>query len=358
MRKLGLLACGVALAVSGCMTARTGEFYQETKAARIGSWWGLTPDDGQFHIYSVVSVPVKLLFQGVDIFLLNPLWDTVMAPVDAFYPEHGQTLRVVDEDGKPVPGVAIVVDGNYAGDGWADYTLSTSTRDIGMTDADGRFTISRRNRNHSLFDCQIAAEGFHTRRVVIHADRPAFAAKPDEKGRPVITLTIQRVRQPLDHPVRAFDLPLAWTMGEQDWVRGYDLAKGAWLPPYGAGEKADVKVAATFSKAKRTKRVVLRPGDTGAAFARLPMQLHCDPRFFAIDYEMPVAAGFETEVCLQLAGEDMKHGNVLDATREYIAYRVRREDGVHVGALVPTGLGTRMRNVYNPTPGSRTLEYR
>lgn len=349
---------GAALLLSGCMTARTGEFYQETKAARIGAWWKLTADDGQFHIYSVVSVPVKLLFQGVDVFVLNPLWDTVMLPVDAFYPEHGQTLRIVDEDGKPVQGAGVMVDGNYVGDGWADYTLSTSTRDVGVTDEDGRVTIRRRNRNHALFDCLIAAEGYHKRRVILHADRAAFAPKPDEKGRPVIALTVQRVRNPLEHPVRPFDIPFSWTQGEQNWVRGYDLVKGAWLPPFGRGERADVNFAGTFSKSKGTKRLVVRPGEGSVAFARLPMQQYCDPQFFAIDYDVPASANFETEVCLQLAGEDMKHDNVVDLAHEYIAYRIRRDDGVHVGAFVPTGLGTRMRNIYNPKAGSRTVEYR
>ena len=354
----GWLAVGLAVVLSGCMTPRSGEFYQETKAARIGSWWRLTPDDGQFHILSVISVPVKLLAQGIDVFLVNPLWDTVMAPVDAFCSEHGRCLRVVDENGDPVAGAAIVVDGNYTGDGWADFTFSTETRDTGMTDEDGRFVVRRRHRNHAFFDCQIAAEGYHTRRVVLHADRAAFAPKPDAKGRPVTTLTLQHVRSPLDHPVRAFDIPFVWTQGEQDWTRGYDLEMGAWLPPYGTGRTADVVFAAVFSKAKGLKRVVLRPGESGAAFARLPMQLHCDPRFFAIDYEIPAAADFQTVFYLQCEGQKMKPEWRYDAATEYVAYRVRRADGIHVGALVPTGLGSRMRNVYNPTPGSLTLEYR
>ena len=51
-------------------------------------------------------------------------------------------------------------------------------------------------------------------------------------------------------------------------------------------------------------------------------------------------------------------GSALKIGKEYVIYRVRREDGVHVGALVPTLLGWDMRNVWNPVPGSRSLEYR
>lgn len=355
MKKLGLTVL-TGLALAGCMTPRTGEFYQETKACRIEAWWALTDFDRQFSIYSLFTVPVKLLLQGVDIALINPVWDTVMAPVDLFYPNHARHFRVVDEVGRPVAGAAVRLEGLYKTDGWADYTCSVTPVENGTTDEDGRVSFARRNRNYEPFDCLVAAEGYHARRFVLHADKATYQPVEDADGTPVTTLMVQALRAPIDHPVRPFDVPVPWTQGEQNWVRDYDLAKGAWLPPYGHGEQADVKVMARFSKAKGTKLVVLKPAEAPAAFARVPMRPHSDPRFFSIDYEVPAAAEFSTEVCLQLAEE--KHGNVLDLTREYLVYRIRRADGVHVGALVPTGLWSGMRNVYNPTPGSLSLEYR
>ena len=82
---------------------------------------------------------MKLIFQGVDVAVVNPLWDTFMLPVDAFYPRHARTFRVVDGEGRPVAGASVSVDGMYRGDGWADHTCSTETRDVGISDKDGAF---------------------------------------------------------------------------------------------------------------------------------------------------------------------------------------------------------------------------
>ncbi len=347
-----------ALFVSGCFTARTGEFYQETKAARIEAWWSLVQDEQQFTIFSLVTVPLKLLLQGLDVGVINPLWDTAMTPVDACFPQHGQRFRVVDENGKPISGATVAVEGTYRGDKGVDFTFSKSVQDTGKTDREGFVSISRRHRNYELFDCLITAEGYHPRRVRLYADRTAFTPKADEKGREAITLSIDSVKAPLKTELRTFDIPYAGTHGEQEWVRAYDLVKGDWLPPHGRGVVADMNVSFIGSKEKGTKKTVLMPGASPLAFARLPVKPFCDPRYFVIDYTLPSQAAFETEVCILLEGEDMKHENVLDAVKEYIAYRVRREDGVHVGAFIPTGLGTRMRHLYNPTAGSQTLEYR
>ncbi len=355
-------AVGGAVLLSGCFTARTGEFYQETKAARIASPWALTDEDRQLSIFSMIKVPFKVLFQGLDVFLFNPLWDMAMVPVDACFPQHGQLLRVVDEKGVPVADARVVVEGSYRKekDGWTDYTFSQAGRDAGTTDADGLFSFSRRHRAYALFDCRVEAPGFHTRRVIFHANSAAGAPKADAKGRSAIEVTVNRVRDPIASPVRPFSIPIDWTRGEQEWVRGYDLAKGAWLPPFGRGEAADIAVAVTMSKAKGTKKVVLMPGESGAAFARLPTQPFVDPRYFIIDYTLPATANFSTEVCLQAEGEGQAHDNLLVADREYVAYRIRRPDGVHVGALLPTRIDARsgmMRNIYNSKPGSQTLEY-
>ena len=362
-KALGWTAFGLSVALSGCMTPRTGEFYQETKSCRIGSWLTLTEAEKQFTYYSLLSVPLKLIFQGVDVAVVNPLWDTFMLPVDAFYPRHARTFRVVDGEGRPVAGASVSVDGMYRGDGWADHTCSTETRDVGISDKDGAFALSRLHRSYRLFDCTVAAEGYHSRRFVLHASGAETAAADP------LVLTLDAVRDPIDHPVRSFRLPLSWTTGEQRWSRGYDLAKGAWMPPYGKGEHADMTVETTISASNRLQRVVLRPGESGTGFARATLKPNVDPRFFVTDYEVPPLTDFETEfnlvhqeitsagALLQVTNPP-EGGSALKIGKEYVIYRVRREDGVHVGALVPTLLGWDMRNVWNPVPGSRSLEYR
>lgn len=365
-KALGWTAVGLSVALSGCMTPRTGEFYQETKSCRIGSWLALTEAEKQFTYYSLLSVPLKLIFQGVDVAVVNPLWDTIMLPVDVFYPRHARTVRIVDGAGRPVAGASVSVDGVYRGDGWTDHTCSTETRDIGITDEDGEFAVSRLHRGYRPFDCTVAAEGYHSRRFVLHANDPGEVPDP-------LVLTLDAVRDPIDHPVRPFRLPQSWTTGEQRWSRGYDLAKGEWMPPYGKGERADMTVEATCSATETNglKRIVLRPGESGTGFARGILKPNLDPRFFVTDYEVPPQTDFETELGLmqvkrELVGAWLQVTIGADASKaspwlkngkEYVIYRVRREDGLHVGALVPTDLGF-MRNIWNPVPGSRSLEYR
>ncbi len=347
----------VLLTLAGCFTARTGELYQETKAARIEAWWALWESEYEFSFWAIFTVPVKMVFQGVDIAFLNPVWDTFMLPYDLAHFEYGKSIRILDGAGKPIPGATVEVEGSYRADKWVDYTLSNTVHDSGVTDEEGYVSIPRKNTHYEFFDCLVSAHGYHSRRAVIHLSRAAFAPTTNALGRAAIEIRLDKVRDPIDHPVRPFDIPFAWTYGEQEWVRGYDLAKGAWMPPFGSGECSDIEVMFTSSKEKGTKRILLQPGDSTASFARHPVKPFADPRFFVIDYEVPDGLDFSTEACLLVEGEDEKPENALDWEKDYLIYRVRREDGVHVGALVPTRLGTRMRNVYNPKPGSLSLEY-
>ena len=103
----------------------------------------------------LIGLPVAIIFSPfaivapvLDLGVVSPLTDLACLPYDLSQPQHGFYIRIVDEDGKPIPGAQI--SGSVENDGYG-HLLSTTDLS-GTTDEAGEFYVGR------LFKCKGSME--------------------------------------------------------------------------------------------------------------------------------------------------------------------------------------------------------
>ena len=162
-----LLAAVVLLVSGGCqsmkengiLSPRSGELFQTTK---MGT--GVVTSSCVFPTLLVwfyvqkghlIGLPVAIIFSPfaivapvLDLGVVSPLTDLACLPYDLSQPQHGFYIRIVDEDGKPIPGAQI--SGSVENDGYG-HLLSTTDLS-GTTDEAGEFYVGR------LFKCKGSVE--------------------------------------------------------------------------------------------------------------------------------------------------------------------------------------------------------
>jgi hypothetical protein len=146
----------------------------------------------------------------------EPKWEQPMAKL---------TVRVVDEQGQPVPAATIRI----------GFTEASSPREVyskGTTDSHGEFTAE----GHS--DMRLSADASKTGYYDSGCPEVNFTTFTDGKWQPWEN-TVTNILRPIVRPVALY-AKSAWieipTIGE---TCGYDLEKGDWVAPYGKGIMSD-----------------------------------------------------------------------------------------------------------------------
>ena len=162
-----LLAAVVLLASGGCqsmkengiLSPRSGELFQTTKMGTgvLASSCVFPTVLGWFYVQKghLIGLPVAIIFSPfaivapvLDLGVVSPLTDLACLPYDLSQPQHGFYIRIVDEDGKPIPGAQI--SGSVEND--EDSHLLSTTDLSGTTDEAGEFYVGR------LFKCKGSME--------------------------------------------------------------------------------------------------------------------------------------------------------------------------------------------------------
>ena len=157
-----LLAAVVLLVSGGCksmkengmLSPRSGELFQTTKMGTgvLASSCVFPTVLGWFYVQKghLIGLPVAIIFSPfaivapvLDLGVVSPLTDLACLPYDLSQPQHGFYIRIVDEDGKPIPGAQI--SGSVEND--EDSHLLSTTDLSGTTDEAGEFYVGR------LFKC-------------------------------------------------------------------------------------------------------------------------------------------------------------------------------------------------------------
>lgn len=157
-----LLAAVALLASGGCksmkengmLSPRSGELFQTTKMGTgvvasscvfptLLGWFYVQKGDLLGLPVAIISSPLAIVAPILDLGVVSPLTDLVCLPYDLSQPQHGFYIRIVDEDGKPIPGARI--SGSVEND--EDMHLLSTTDLCGTTDEAGEFYVGR------LFKC-------------------------------------------------------------------------------------------------------------------------------------------------------------------------------------------------------------
>ncbi len=158
-----LLAAVALLASGGCqsmkengmLSPRSGELFQTTKMGTgvlasccvfptVLGWFYVQKGDLLGLPIAIVSSPFAIVAPILDLGVVSPLTDLVCLPYDLSQPQHGFYIRIVDEDGKPIPGAHI--SGSVENNDQDMHLLSTTDL-CGTTDEAGEFYVGR------LFKC-------------------------------------------------------------------------------------------------------------------------------------------------------------------------------------------------------------
>jgi hypothetical protein len=136
------------------LSPRSGELFQTTKMGTgvLASSCVFPTVLGWFYVQkghllglpvAIVSSPLAIVAPILDLGVVSPLTDLVCLPYDLSQPQHGFYIRIVDEEGKPIPGAHI--SGSVEND--EDMHLLSTTDLCGTTDEAGEFYVGR------LFKC-------------------------------------------------------------------------------------------------------------------------------------------------------------------------------------------------------------
>ena len=165
----------------------------------------------------------------------------------SYTPNTTVTVRVVDEQGKPIPGVTMNM--GFSDGGGAK----------GETDAEGRFVVSG-SVGSAAFGGTIKKEGYYqstgilwqggwTNRRSAEKTEGGYFPIPHRSGAVLLkppadfTITLKKIIDPIPmfHKRASLNFPI------QGEPIGFDMEKGDWIAPHGNGRIADFFLEATRS---------------------------------------------------------------------------------------------------------------
>ena len=152
-----ILVASLALATmfSGCKTGmfapRSGELFQTTRMGpgkvaeaccmlTVGGLFAASERHSSGYLVALVGLPLAIPALIVDECVVSPLTDIVCLPYDLCLPNHGFYIRIVDENGKPVPNVRV---SGGVGNGMDNLLELDKSSFDGITDNAGEILVSR-----------------------------------------------------------------------------------------------------------------------------------------------------------------------------------------------------------------------
>jgi hypothetical protein len=268
------------------------------------------------------------------------------------FPDWKATLKVVDENGQPVPSANAEI--------WYQVQpppnqTERSEKIAGLTDTNGIFTATHAYTAHSL-SFRAAKLGYYA----ISIGHQLGFDYNRAKWNPAVTLVLKQVRSPIPMYAKFVNSePPA-----NDKAVGFDLMAGDWVAPYGRGQRADVLFVKKFAQRSRDDYdyslvVSFANANDGIQTFVVPEDMkYCELRS---PHEAP-QAGYEPQVTktnISHPPETVKWN--YDPSRNYF-FRVRTvldEKGNVKSALYGKIYGDFMQFRYylNPTPNDRNVEF-
>lgn len=144
-------------------------------------------------------------------------------------PEAKVTVKVVDEDKKPVQGAEVMI-GFLAKQGISQHIKETAEK--GITAADGIFTASKKSTDHIAYSAE--KQGYYMSSGEFH-----YSSSSNGRWQPwnsEVTIVLRKIINPVPMYARKFDLELP-EIGKDI---GFDLINYDWTAPYGKGVNADI----------------------------------------------------------------------------------------------------------------------
>lgn len=249
LRRIAVCMFTIGVLCSVCQakvfSPRSGEIFQTTREGPGPATWypfyfgALCPPLG------IVLIPVALCMAIADECVVSPVVDLVCLPYDLLCPRHGYVVRFVDEEGIPVSGVTFTATSHYGCD-----AMSSDISDV--SDEAGEINISRLAKNHYINRVCATKEGYYDFSPYLkpgYGDVFTFRpsrAMPGEDGRIVCQLLIRKKGKIVPMAHSQINIPDAVSRFKSEDLL-YDCEIGSWLPPYGKGEEADLKVSYKIS---------------------------------------------------------------------------------------------------------------
>ena len=160
------------------------------------------------------------------------------------YPTAKITVRAVDSNGSPITGAKVILQFHTektAGKGWGVETEFVE----GKTDNDGKFAGSGDSINYS--NISVIKEGFYSSYEQFNF-KNASILRQWEPWNPVIDVVLKEKKNPTAMFAKKTDLIKVPII---DKSVGYDLEKGDWVTPYGAGINNDFIFSCLFKYISR-----------------------------------------------------------------------------------------------------------
>lgn len=233
-----LLVLIAALVLPGCVSSpehRTGEYFLFTKRQFRLVDEASHANDSHMNPFAVFA-PFAMFGGSIIGVTIAPAVDILCIPYDTSMKTHCTVIKVVDEEGDPVPGVNVYL--RYS---------SYFDRVEGRTNDAGEIHPWCDLRVLQLHEYHVSGEGFYTAewRSGQYCYSKGADVRPEINSDNVLELKTKKVRRPVPMALGRVDIPRMKDGAALD----FDCEYADWLPPYGVGRRADLRVG--FENADR-----------------------------------------------------------------------------------------------------------
>jgi len=273
---------------------------------------------------------------------------TALAQVESLQHAWTATLKITDDDGKPVTNAKATV---Y-------YMLTNSI--VGLTDTNGVFVASHRDQSVDLA-FQIEKSGYYMTRVDYHL---GFYYKPD-KWNPIEPIVLRKIGTPI--PMYAKKQEMRFP--KLDEPVGFDLMAGDWVTPYGKGFHTDMLFKAhrkIISDREFTADLTVTFPNTGDGVVIAPQE-----PVVGSEFKTPRTVtrnGYKPELDLHYSNSErpksvfgyfIRVRTVLDDggnIKSALYGKIRGDLRFYAGTIAPTA-GMGFDYYLNPKPNDRNVEF-
>lgn len=286
-------------------------------------------------------------------------WRKLVHDFEAYGAVAAVSLKVVDEDGNPVPSANVKMSFTIPG-GEGKYKSNT-----GLTDSDGQFVSKGRTCWNVVW--RVEKKGYHTCWSNLYL-RPYISVQGRREGKwfrapfPVTAILRKKI---LPHKMRVYDGDISLPLSGK--AIGFDLVDGKPTPPHGDGRHTDVEFSALHdpdewkrgNKADRVSIVRIAFSGNGNGGIMVTKDDFCDldtPRD-ALDsgYE-PLLESTTTFI----GGKYSETGRIQP--NQYISFKIRGENGFYGKIMGDWYVNGPRRHLWfrvwiNEEQGNRNLEY-